>query len=88
LPLAFEQGHGDARPLFETFTGSSPQLNTTVWDTQLRVAKYLKRTGPVHVRAVGEVLNLFETNPGSSGAATLGLAPRTLRVGVTIDFGR
>jgi hypothetical protein len=89
LPLFFEQGLGDALPLHEPFTTSSPpEWNATVWDTQVRVEKYLKRTGRVRVRAVGEVLNLFQVNPGSSSAATLGLAPRTVRAGIVIDFDR
>ena len=89
VPLALEQDLAGG-PLFQErlSSGLATQWNGTVWDTQFRVERYLKRTGLVRVRAVGEVLNLFDLNRASSGSVTSGLAPRTFRGGIVIDFGR
>jgi hypothetical protein len=89
MPLSSELALGADDALVPHFNSIlRPEWYTTAWDTHLRVEKYVKRSGPVRVRVIGDVFNLFDISPHSSDSSILGVTPRTVRAGIVLDFGR
>jgi len=78
---------GSGRDLSVTTPFAGPDSYRTVFDTNLGVSVYLKQTGRLHVKAIGEIWNPFMGSFINAGTATRDVdRTRTLKFGLAFVF--